>query len=310
MIPFHELQVWDVQTSKVLLTLKGHANTINSVAFSPDGNRLASAGGDVTVWDVQSGKELFTLKDAGWSVAYSPDGKRLASVSGLTQKKKYVKVWDAQTGEDVLTIESAFECVAFSPDGKSLATASYDKTAKVWDANTGKELLTLKGHTQPVLSVAFSPDGTTPGRRFLGQHDFHMGRADGLTTLLHPGRRQPRGLQPGQQTARLRERERHCDPGMGCEERSGIFSPSRDAFAGVHSLAFSTDVGKQLAAAGYDVVRVWDVQSPNPLLLQGVGAAVVAFSPDGKRLASSGRRERGNVKVWDAPLNGKGTVHL
>src|SRR5262249_29937236 len=70
---------------------------------------------------------------------------------------------------------------------------------------------------------------------------------------------------------------------------------------GVHSLAFSAD-GKHLAAAGWDVVRVWDVQSPNPLILQG-GAAVIAFSPDGKRLASAGGLGM-DVKVWDA-LNGQ-----
>jgi Flp pilus assembly protein TadD len=92
-----------------------------SVAFSPDGQRLASASGDQTVkiWDSATGKELFTL-----------EGHASYVVS-----------------------------VAFSPDGQRLATGSIDQTVRIWDSVTGKELITLKGHSAPVRSVAFSPDG-------------------------------------------------------------------------------------------------------------------------------------------------------
>ncbi len=115
------VKVWDAATGQETLTLKGHTSGVTSVAFSPDGKRLASASWDrtVKVWDAATGQETLTLK--------------------------------GHTG-DVTS-------VAFSPDGKRLASASVDQTVKVWDAATGQETLTLKGHTGGVKSVAFSPDG-------------------------------------------------------------------------------------------------------------------------------------------------------
>ena len=173
-------KVWDAATGQETLTLKGHAgmvssatygpegrmvieSMISSVAFCPDGKRIASGSGDNTlkVWDVDTGQETLTLKghtSSVLSVAFSPDGKRIASGSG----DGTLKVWDAGTGQETLTLKGHAGPVisaAFSPDGKRLASGSEDKTLKVWDADTGQETLTLKGHTSGVMSVAFSPDG-------------------------------------------------------------------------------------------------------------------------------------------------------
>ena len=92
------MTVWDATTGQVILELKGHTQEVNSVAFSPDGQRLASASrdGTVKVWDVATGQESLTLKGHPLgvrSVAFSPDGRRIASTGvfdGL------VKLWDAR----------------------------------------------------------------------------------------------------------------------------------------------------------------------------------------------------------------------
>jgi len=79
------------------LTLKGHSGQVVSVAFSPDGKRLASGGKTIKIWDTVTGKELLTLKghsDGVRSVVFSLDGKRLASGSDDTT----IKIWDIPEG--------------------------------------------------------------------------------------------------------------------------------------------------------------------------------------------------------------------
>ena len=209
------VKVWDAATGQETLTLKGHTDGVASVAFSPDGKRLASAGriGTVKVWDAATGQETLTLKGhTSWStsVAFSPDGQRLASAS----RRWTVKVWDAATGQETLTLKGHTGCVwsvAFSPDGKRLASASQDRTVKVWDAATGQETLTLKGHTD-------------------AGHE--------------------RGVQPRRPAARLRQR-RSDGEGVGRRDRAGNSAPSRGTPASVRSVAFSPD-GKRLASASRD----------------------------------------------------------
>src|SRR5262249_50261781 len=127
---------------------------VNGLAFSPDGERLASAGGDgaVKVWNRKTGKVIQTLDahpDAVFSAAFHPDGKHLASVGADRQ----VKVWDLTSREKVFDApSSAFHnvgtayTVAFSPgDGRQLAAGS-DRTVKVWDWRSRQLLHSFPGH--------------------------------------------------------------------------------------------------------------------------------------------------------------------
>ncbi len=136
---------------------------VNSVAFSPDGKRLAigDGKGSVQVWDVATGQVVLmcTGHSGGVrSVAFSPDGERLASGSD----DKTVKLWSSERGECVATLaghEDTVRSVAFSPDGERLASGSDDKTVKLWSSERGECVATLAGHEDWVRSVAFSPDG-------------------------------------------------------------------------------------------------------------------------------------------------------
>ena len=258
------VKIFDAQTGTKHFTLKGHANNVMCVAFSPDGKRLASGDGIrsnsafnstgkevpglVKLWDIETGQELFSFKGHAscvLRVAVSPDGKHLASVSD----DQVVKVWDTQTGQELHSLSvkgprtTLFPGVSFSPDGKRLASAG-----KVWNVQTGEELLNVGGG---FTGLTFSPDGkrlTTTG---------------GLVRVLD--------AQTGQLVFSIRD-------------HSG-------------SVAFSPD-GKRLASAG----KVWDAHNGQELLsfktTEDIGGSV-AFSPDGHRLgivSVSG----GQVTIYDA----------
>jgi eukaryotic-like serine/threonine-protein kinase len=301
-----------------LFTLKGHQGGVNGVAWSPDGTRLASAGGGGTirVWDtnpeaLRQGKELLVLRGHKGNVvgvAFSPDGARLASagVDGT------VRVWNVASGQELSSFSDpvrGFTAVVFSPDGSRLAAATRhpadDKVpcpVRVWDTTNGQEMLTLDGHPAGILGVAFSPDGRLLASGGIDRTVRVWDAAGGRQRLVFGGHRDIVGgvvFSPdGSRIAScgFDKRIKVWDPATGKE-----FFTCTGHTESVLGVAFSPD-GQRLASAAWDrMVRVWDAANGQPLFtLQGhLGWAVcVAFSPDGSRLVSGAQDHR--VKIWDA----------
>lgn len=160
-------------------TLRGHTSLVKSVAWSPDGKRLASGGlaisdsDTVRMWDAVTGRQLWVLQahiaekfqdkplPFVSSLTWSPDGKYLAT-SGV----ETIRLWDATTAREEQILRSnaaeslATSALAWSPDGKHLASGGGDRLVRVWSAINGEPERSLRGHTQEVNSVAWSPDGS------------------------------------------------------------------------------------------------------------------------------------------------------
>ncbi|MEU9142830.1 trypsin-like peptidase domain-containing protein [Streptomyces sp. NPDC048349] len=294
--------------------LAGHAHTVWSVAFSPDGHLLASSSADRTVrlWNVATGAPHATLTghtDGVTSVAFSPDGHTLATSSS----DKTVRLWDVADGTSRTTLKGhtdAVTSVVFSPDGRTLASSSYDHSVRLWDVATHETRTKLTGHTDTVWSVAFDADGRTlassSADRTVRLWDVARGTSrttlKGHTDMVWSVAFSPDGhtLATGGQdlTARL------WDVATG--KARATLADHTDA---VVSVTFSPD-GRTLATGSTDsYVLLWDLATKTSrTTLTGHTDAVwnAAFSPDGRTLATGG--EDTTVRLWQVAADKTRTV--
>jgi WD40 repeat protein len=164
-----EVVLWDVVSGARRATLKGHTNRVVSLAFSPDGQSLASGSEDQTVklWNVAEGKEVGTIlghNKGVTAVAYSRDGTKLATAGGDT-----LSIHEAATGKALQTLRIYSHRVvsmSFNADGSRLATAGSEDEdtgrgggVKLWDLSYGQEVLSLGDPTDVFTHVAFTADG-------------------------------------------------------------------------------------------------------------------------------------------------------
>ena len=286
-----------------------HRSPVTSVAFSPDGTKLASGEleGMVKLWEVATGRNINTFHGPGGlskSVAFSPDGTKLAS--SISGGYGTVEIWEVATGKNINTIAGhpdGVDSIAFSPDGTKLAAAlSVSQGVKLWEVETGKHVNTFSAKMGSVQSVAFSPDGTTltstPGA--LGRiklWDVETGK--NVATLTgHKGWVPSVVFSPD--GTKLASAAEDKTVKLWDVEAGKNIATLRGHTKGVHSVVFSSDGTKLASGAEDETVKLWDVETgKNIATLEGHTGKVwsVAFSPDGTRLASGS--EDKTVKLWD-----------
>jgi WD40 repeat protein/serine/threonine protein kinase len=319
------VRLWETATGKEVACFRGETSFIQSLAFSPNGQWVASVGGDgvLRLWDVVHGAPPLTLRgtDGMWpsNVIFSPDAQLLYSFCGHSGSgtPAGIDVWDWRSDKQRATLpgsEGRFRALAMSPDGKRLATSDKDGHITLWDAPSGRRLDRWAAATGPIHSLAFSPDGKalayTSSNQVIvidpesrQQISTFLGSGNALYSLTF-----------SPDNGRLAAAAQ--DQVMVWERASGqvLFSFAADTFdeRTYHLdplVAFSSD-GK-LAAADKNRISIRDGRTGRELLsLPGHSGRVVclAFSPDGRRLATGCESDR-IAKFWDT-TTGQETLSL
>ncbi|MBI3466749.1 MAG: DUF874 family protein [Planctomycetes bacterium] len=281
------ITIWDVAKGVRLLGLQGSPETSSSLAFSPDGEWIASGQGDaMTLWDTSTGRELLTLRahDGLAEVRFSVDGARLASAG----YDGTVKVWDSTARPEFLVLRKDHyhvRSVSFSPDGNrvlvgGLGDADVKSGLAVWDLTTGKESLRVE-KAYLAQSPVYSPDG-----RWIASV-----KEDIITLVNSSNANNVRSI--------LRYDPVHFR-GRGRPGRPGTFD----------TLAFSHDGQLVAAATADDTVKLWKVNTGEEV--QSVHwpdstITCAAFSPGGERLAAGSKDSA--LKLWDTK-SGKEIVSI
>ena len=314
--------LWDRETGQRQLALSNTNHHIWSLAFSPDGTKLAVGGRgfpagspQVMVLDAMNGQILWSRHDPelpqAMSVAFSPDGHSLAVGYGLYSKHEAFRVtlYEAATGKETNRFPGPLGGVndlAYHPDGRHLAVAGAE-IVEIWDVVAGVRVHELRGHSKWVYCVAFSPDGkwlaTGGWDRRIKLWEATTGR-EHSTISAHDGFVLDVAFSPDSRSVASTSEDRSVRlwevPTGG---RLGVLHGHTDF---VQTVAFAPD-GREMATGGVEgTMKIWDRRASLPVVVSGHSNSVVGlwYRRDGRRITSfsspvQGQGVRTSWKSWN-----------
>ena len=267
--------------------LCGHHAAVYGVAYSPDGSRIVTLGGDCTVkvWDAHNYTEILSLKHNTWvsGVDYSPDGNYIATTSN-----GFMTIWDAITGKEITCLKEQigyYTSIKFNPvNSKEILFSTSTHRLNIWDweDNYTTEVVSKAAHTN---SVVFSPDGklilrgNLNGKLQVCSLNQELLSLEGHKSPVYSVAFSPDGTKFVSGSAYGTAKVWHS--GSGKE----LFSLEGHKGA-VYSVAFSSDGSKIITGSDDGTVKLWDAISGEELSEFRYASEVysVAFSPDGSKI--------------------------
>jgi WD40 repeat protein len=314
----YTVRVWDVETGQpTTAPMTGHTTMIQTLALSPDGHRLASAGdlhdnAGVLLWNADNGQRVAALvpqPEPAWSLAFSTTGDRLAT-GGI---EGAVQLWHADTGQslgDFVGHTSGVKNMVFTSDGHHLVTGSWDDTVRWWDLDVGQS---LTGHTGGVTTVGFGPHGDRIATGSDGHDnsvrlwDTGTGRPIGEPLNGHTSMVTNVAFSPnGERLVSLDQANTVVTWTDDTGGRTAQLMPSLER----ESASISSDGHRIAIGSELYQVSVWDADSPSKPIVTWHTLPVahpdlhfsrvhsVAFSPDGERVATSSEDDP-VVRFWN-----------
>lgn len=303
------IELWDTRERIFRHRLKGHGDLVRSMAFSPNGQMLASGSSDKTIrlWNPVTGACQSILEGHSGGISslnFSPNGQLLASGSD----DRNIKLWNSLgVLQGTLEGHSYISMVAFSPDSRTLASTSWDYTIRLWDSITGTCQGILGKDSDFWCDIAFSPNGELLASASV---DTTINLWTLVAAIASPSEGQRvtpasyGGIGKGILAKILLRKDTHHHPATWRKWDSvGATQDTCERHGGpVVALAFSPN-GQLLASGSTDMsIELWNSVG----VLQGTfedhkhSVNIITFSPDGRLLASaSAASVEPTFRLWD-----------